>query len=342
MTITVGIPRALLYYEFEKLWTTFYKKLGAQVITSGPTNKYMLDRGSGLVVDEVCLPVKVFFGHSAQLAAQQVDYLFVPRVVSVEHKAYICPKVMGLPDMLEASRAKLPQVIKPTFNRVSSDRIDNFLFEAGSCITSNKELIREAWRCACRAQEEHELSLNREFAYPGSTDSLSILIIGHPYLIFDNFLNMNLLKKLQGMGCNVILPLNIPRKWKDLSLKHLPKQIFWSYGRDLLGASLCFSQLPGRKGAILLTSFGCGIDSFIGNMILRHLNRRDIPHLNLTLDEHTGEAGVDTRIEAFTDMMRWRRVTHENHFPAYGEYMGTYEGTSGICGTPSCSTTTLQ
>jgi len=30
--------------------------------------------------------------------------------------------------------------------------------------------------------------------------------------------------------------------------------------------------------------------------------------LNINLDEHTGEAGIITRLEAFLDMVRWRRA----------------------------------
>lgn len=323
--LRIGIPRALLYYEFNRLWTTFFEELGAQAVVSKPTDRLKLDQGSFLVVAEACLPVKVFFGHAASLAAEKVDALFIPRIVSIEPKAYICPKIMGLPDMLAASRADLPEIIKPSFNRLSSADIADFLAEAGQIITSSQRRIWAAWQKASRVQEEEDQRLTREFSYDwGIRDNLTILLVGHRYLLDDEFLNMNLLKKLKAMGCSVMQPVHIPRKWKQLSLKHLPKQLFWSYGRDLLGAVYCFSQLPGRKASVILTSFGCGVDSFIGNMIMRHFKRKGIPHLVLTLDEHSGEAGLDTRIEAFIDMLlrkgyvTLRRTADEDNFPSYG------------------------
>ena len=39
--------------------------------------------------------------------------------------------------------------------------------------------------------------------------------------------------------------------------------------------------------------------------------------LVIKLDEHTGEAGMDTRVEAFIDMLE-RRVLNENYNPHLG------------------------
>ena len=51
---------------------------------------------------------------------------------------------------------------------------------------------------------------------------------------------------------------------------------------------------------IYVMSFGCGIDSFVCDLIERKMRREtDIPFIVLTLDEHSGEAGMNTRLEAF-------------------------------------------
>jgi predicted nucleotide-binding protein (sugar kinase/HSP70/actin superfamily) len=42
-------------------------------------------------------------------------------------------------------------------------------------------------------------------------------------------------------------------------------------------------------------------------MELEAKNNNRVPFLTISLDEHTGEAGVLTRIEAFVDMLRLRR-----------------------------------
>ena len=57
-----------------------------------------------------CLPVKIFYGHVLDLC-EKVDYLFIPRIVSIEPRTFICPKFMGLPEMIRMSISGLPEII---------------------------------------------------------------------------------------------------------------------------------------------------------------------------------------------------------------------------------------
>ena len=57
-------------------------------------------------------------------------------------------------------------------------------------------------------------------------------------------------------------------------------------------------------GIIYLSSFSCGVDAFVSDMLRLHLG--DIPFMVLKLDEHKGNAGLETRIEAFVDMLERR------------------------------------
>jgi len=87
--LRIGIPQALLYYEFFPLWENFFENLGVEVIDSGSTTKEILDLGVRSAISEVCFPVKVFYGHVMNLK-DRVDYLFIPRLVCVEKGAYFC------------------------------------------------------------------------------------------------------------------------------------------------------------------------------------------------------------------------------------------------------------
>lgn len=115
MTVKVGIPRALLFYYYFPMWNGFFKALGVEVILSRNTTKGILDKGVRQSVDDACLPVKLFFGHVLDLK-DRVDYLFIPRMVSVERKEYICPKFLGLPDMIRYNVPDLPPIIDITVN----------------------------------------------------------------------------------------------------------------------------------------------------------------------------------------------------------------------------------
>ena len=73
--IKVGIPRALLYYKFYTMWTTFFEELGAEVIVSPKTNKILKDVAVSIAPDEDCYSSKLYYGHVMALK-DKVDCFF--------------------------------------------------------------------------------------------------------------------------------------------------------------------------------------------------------------------------------------------------------------------------
>ena len=98
--LKVGLPRALLYYQYYPYWSVFFETLGTKVVPSPVTNEDILMSGVQNAVDDCCLPVKCYFGHVLSLQ-DQVDVLFVPRVVCDRIGGLQCPKILGLPDMVQ-------------------------------------------------------------------------------------------------------------------------------------------------------------------------------------------------------------------------------------------------
>ncbi|GAI13427.1 unnamed protein product, partial [marine sediment metagenome] len=92
--IKIGIPRALLYYQYYPMWKTFFDELGAEVVVSPPTTQAMLSAGSSRVVADTCLPVKIFLGHVLSLV-EKCDYIFIPAIRSMKSKIYNCSKFLG-------------------------------------------------------------------------------------------------------------------------------------------------------------------------------------------------------------------------------------------------------
>ena len=60
---------------------------------------------------------------------------------------------------------------------------------------------------------------------------------------------------------------------------------------------------------IFICSFCCGPDSLIDEIITRDARKINLPYICLVLDEHSGQAGVITRIEAFVDMIIRKKKT---------------------------------
>lgn len=111
----IGIPRSILFYKYYEQWKSLFNTFDLEVITSPMTTEGILRDGIRHSVSDLCLSVKSFFGHVYHLK-DEVDCLFIPRYVSVEKDAYMCPKILGLPDMVKAVFLNLPKILSPKFN----------------------------------------------------------------------------------------------------------------------------------------------------------------------------------------------------------------------------------
>lgn len=318
----IGIPRGMLYYDYYPLWSEFFKELGAEVILSPKTNKDILDSGVLSCVDEACLPVKIFHGH-VNFLKDKVDYLFIPKVISIKKKEYCCPKVLGLPDMVRFSIDDLPPIITPKINLFKFDnKYKTAMYETGHFLDKNITIIRKAYTSAIKSYNRYIYLMNKgvipieaikmynrafkDYNYRLDEDNMTIMVAGHPYNLYDEYLNMNVINKLIEKNINILTPEMISDKKIIEYSNKLPKRMFWTHGRRIVGSSLNLIEEGRIDGIIYLSSFGCGIDSILIDLIERKAIANKIPFTLLTLDEQTGEAGVNTRIEAFIDMIKWR------------------------------------
>lgn len=312
----IGIPRALLYYDYYPIWRTFFESLGAGIVLSDRTNNTILNDGVKYCINEACLPIKIFHGHIVNLIGK-ADCLFVPRMRSVAKNEYICPKFTGLPDMIRSSVPNLPPLIDCEVNMRKSDtQLKEAFFEAGSFFTEDKSEIKNAIGKAMEAgtkyREEIEsgrlpTEILEKYSVPENS-GLKIAVVGHIYNLYDDYINRGLLKKLHEQGIKVLTPELIAGSIVDCNAGKLDKKVFWSFARRLMGSAMHFSQEKNIDGMIYLMSFGCGIDSFVAELCERRLRREtDIPFYLMVLDEHSGEAGINTRLEAFIDMLKWRK-----------------------------------
>lgn len=323
----IGIPRGMLVHQYLPLWKEFFEQLDLQVILSSNTTKDVVNAGVKAAVDEACLPVKVYYGHVLSLLGK-VDYLFCPRLVSVEPKTYVCPKFLGLPDMIRNNVANLPVFIDTTVNLHGSVRqLWPAVYQVGRYFTSSPVKIYRAFKKAFKKQQAYELAMQRGLlpseAIIGTnanreTLNESIAVIGHCYNIYDDHISMNLLKKLRQVGYQVVTPEMVTPAIVEEYAGQLPKKLFWNMGKQLIGSAYYYIERPEVVGMIHVAAFGCGPDSFTSEFIERRARREGKPFLNLTIDEHTGEAGVVTRIEAFVDMINWRDKRGETNLSTHG------------------------
>ncbi len=326
--IRIGIPRALLYYQYYPAWCAFFAALGAEVVISPATTQAMVAKGSARVVTDTCLPVKVFCGHVLSLV-DKCDYIFVPAIRSVRGKAYNCSKFLGLPDMTKAVIPESPPILEIEIDVSQKKRhLYRAIYELGRHFTWNPLRIRQAANAAMQAHREYRALMPREgLTPPQAMESMSgtagspaeapfretassqgsIAIIGHPYLIYDEHINYRLLHWLEQAGYKVLTAEMVGREHLDSAITRLVGRAYWTYEEEIVGAGGHYLE-SGVSGVIGIMTFGCGPDSVMMDMVRRHAARlQSTPFISLTLDEHTAEAGLITRLEAFLDMIQRRK-----------------------------------
>ena len=335
----VGIPRGLAYYQFYPMWKSFFEEIGAEVVLSDRTSKKIMDDGVKSCIDEACLALKIYYGHVLNLIGR-ADYLFIPRLTSISKNEFVCPKFGGLPDMIRNSLGNLPCVIDAEVNvRKNKDGGFRAALEIGRYFTNDDRLIRKAYRNSLKSLREYE-DLLRKGHFPGEVPeqsryapskekNLRIAVIGHGYNLYDGYVNMGLLSKIREQNADVITIETMDGELLRQKSGTIPKKMFWNFGSKAVGAALCLLDRRDIDGILYVMAFGCGVDSFVCDYVERLVRRsRDLPFAVITIDEHSGEAGLNTRIEAFIDMIRWRKE-HETDISAHGQHVHYGQGIVG-------------
>ena len=92
------------------------------------------------------------------------------------------------------------------------------------------------------------------------------------------------------------------------SLYQSPTQNFWHYSNLVIWSLYYYLKQPQIDGIIHVTAFACGPDAMVDKLMELEMKKHNhIPFMSLTIDEHSGEAGIRTRLEAFVDMIKFRR-----------------------------------
>jgi len=342
MAIRVGIPQALLFYQYYPLWRTFFEALGAEVVTSPSTTRTILAAGTARVVPETCLPVKVYCGHVLDLVGR-ADVVFIPSLRSLERHVHNCSKFLGLPDLVRAVVKEAPEVLDVDID-LGAGRLAFYraVYEVGRRFTWNplrvKEASEAAWAAHLRyldrlqAGEPLEQAMEeaagrgaekRSYspAQPGSggagnlqselrtpNSELTIAVVGHPYNMFDRYVCHDVLRRLASLGVGVRTATQVSPAAARVAVERLAGRPYWTYEGEVVGAAGHYFADPTVHGVIAVVAFGCGPDSVMIDVVRRGAQAAARPFMLLTIDEHTGEAGLVTRLEAFVDMLGRRRA----------------------------------
>ncbi|MDD4409500.1 MAG: acyl-CoA dehydratase activase-related protein [Candidatus Pacebacteria bacterium] len=303
--IKIGLPRAMLYHKYHVFWENFLNKLGFEVVVSPETNKEILKKGTTLAIDESCLSLKLYLGHTEWLLSR-ADHIFIPRIVSLRKNESLCTKFMGLGD-----------IVRNTFDDVriieydiDATKIDSELWNLIKVFfkfEKNIFKIISAYRYAKNEEKRHKRKeLLDQLIQIENNDSKkpTVLIVSHPYTTYDALLGKPISAYLKSQDIEVIYADIAPtEKVMELSEK-ISHDLYWTYNKELLGGIEFYRKKI--DGIVFLMVFPCGPDALVINLCQNKIN--DLPISVITLDELEGDAGLKTRLESFADILKIKKT----------------------------------
>ncbi len=174
----VGIPRALTTHSLFPLYSTFFSRLGMDVVLSDVDTDGDLKSYSGF-----CFPAQIAHGAVLDLARQGVELVFLPHVVRMPQAnpcrdSYLCPITQAGPYFLAKA---FPEVrfLSPQFDFTNGYETSSALVEmAVRELGVDREWASQAWAAAVEAQNEAERAL-RELGRTSARTSRGRRPTGH-------------------------------------------------------------------------------------------------------------------------------------------------------------------
>ena len=299
----IGIPRALLYHRYDVLWTTYFQELGFETIISPVTNKTILEDGDRYAIDENCLSSKLFFGHVSALIGK-CDYIFVPRIANFGHEGVLCSRFEALYDIaVNTFRGKGTEFITCDIDveqkKSELDAYASLALQFDKTMTEGARAY-EAAKEAAKAVQQKKIAAQEALL---EKDGIKILVVGHSYNLHDAYIGMPIVQGLKKLDAIPLLADSTDLDVVRHRYTNICKSVPWTVNRELVGAIDLYRDVV--DGIILITAFPCGPDSMMNEMIIRRVT--DKPILNLLLDSQDGNAGIETRLESFVDIIRFRK-----------------------------------
>ncbi len=304
----IGVPRALFAFDLYPAWRAFFTSLGFEILLSPATDDAILAEGMKRLVVETCLPVKAFCSHVHWLTTRGVDAILAPSLVSTGIDAHgketlHCPYIQGLAAMA-APIAKATPLIAPVINwRLDPQSHAREMVRIACKLGCTRRRAAAAWKQASeelRGAREQLRALGRRVLAQLESGRIgrAFLVLGKDYNVNDPRLSSRIAITLEEMG-EVVLTQDMLAD-DGGAYPEAYRTMYWSHGKEMLAAAAVVAATPGLV-PVLVTSFGCGPDSFTTRFLRDVLG--DKPLLTLEVDEHSSAVGMQTRIEAFIDAL---------------------------------------
>lgn len=291
----IGIPRGLFYYYYSDIWKYFFDKLNISYIISPETNKEIKMLGSKYASDEMCLSLKNYIGHVAYLK-DKCDYILVPRIDNYGKYEQTCTNFLACYDIINSLFDV--NVLNYNIDVVNGDNEYKAFMKMGKMLGKNSKQIKDAYSFALiKTKKDLKMKIITNVNKLKTKDK-KILLVSHPYNTYDATIGKPIIDYLKSLNCSVIYSDLFDKEICLLNSKRISKNLYWKYSKEIIGSiELCKDRVD---GIIFLSTFPCGLDSLVNELVIRKLEKKC---LNIVVDDMDSFAGLETRLESFVDIL---------------------------------------
>ncbi|MBA2880701.1 putative CoA-substrate-specific enzyme activase [Desulfosalsimonas propionicica] len=308
----VGINKSFLTNTFYPLYSTFFASIGFVPVLASEAS----EDGCDLRNAAFCYPAELAHGFFHRLITDEnpPDYLFLPHVKSIhvpngDPNSQLCPFVQSEPYYLKTTFRKPLADLENRGTRVLTPFIEMGkgmdaarapLVETAMSMGVDRATARAAFEKALSRQqacfdEMRQIGKHALEQIEKDPEKIGVVIFARPYNGFVEEAHMGIPHKLASRGV-VVIPLD----FLPIEAQEAKEHMYWGMGQMILKAARFVKNHPQLFGTYI-TNFSCGPDSFVVGYFRDIMGRK--PSLTLELDSHTADAGIETRIEAFLDIV---------------------------------------
>ncbi|MBE9543346.1 MAG: activase, partial [Proteobacteria bacterium] len=308
----IGINRSFLVNTYYPLYSTFFTELGFETVVP----EFVSQEGIDCKNTAFCYPAELAHGffHSLLEMNDPPEFIFLPHfkavpVLNGDSSAQVCPLVQSetfylqttFSEKLDQLRARGTKVLAPLLDLTKGletveDPLVKTAIQMGvskrDAEAAVKKALNQQLKCLAEMKEIGKKALEELEADP---ERIAVVVLARPYNGFVEEANMGIPHKLASRGV-LVIPLDFIPFNNGKTKRHM----YWGMGQRILNAARTVKKHPQLFGTYI-TNFSCGPDSFIVGYFRDIMGRK--PSLTLELDSHTADAGLETRIEAFLDIV---------------------------------------
>ncbi len=309
---TVAFNRSFLINAYYPFYAAFFRRIGFSPVMPATFSQEGIDRISA----PFCYPAELAHGffHTLLDAPSRPDFIFLPHVRSIpagnqKPVPQACPFVQGEPFYLKTTFKKELDSLTKKGTRVLTPLIDmtrdfsdarlsmiHMALGMGVSRHAAEAAFADAvavWHQTVREMKAMGRGALNELSH--DPEKIAVVLFGRPYNSMVEEAHMGIPHKIASRGIPVI-----PFDFLPIENEQSRKHMYWGMGRMIIQGARFTARHPQLFGTYI-TNFSCGPDSFLLGYFRDIMGRK--PSLTLELDSHTADAGIETRIEAFLDIV---------------------------------------